>query len=78
MLLGYEGKNFLVIEDVIVKREYRGLGIGSELMKCIDEFAIKSNCGYSILVSKAYRKKAHTFYEKSGFTEDVRGFKKYY
>lgn len=78
MLLGYEGRNFLVIEDVIVKNEFRGLGIGSKLMKSIDEFAVKSNCGYSILVSKAYRKKAHEFYERLGFTEDVRGFKKYY
>lgn len=78
MLLGYEGRNFLVIEDVIVKSEFRGLGIGSKLMKSIDEFAMKSNCGYSILVSKAYMKKAHEFYENLGFTEDVRGFKKYY
>lgn len=78
MVLALDGGRFLAIEDVIVKDGLRGKGIGKELMKAIDEFAIKNNCVYSIVVSSGYRKGAHKFYESVGFTEDVKGFRKGY
>ncbi|GKX67412.1 GNAT family N-acetyltransferase [Inconstantimicrobium mannanitabidum] len=78
MVLALDGGRFLVIEDVIVKDGLRGKGIGKELMKAIDEFAIKNNCVYSIVVSSGHRKGAHKFYESVGFTEDVKGFRKGY
>lgn len=78
MTLAMEGKNFLVIEDVIVRDGLRGKGIGKSLMKAADDFALETNCLYSILVSSGFRKDAHKFYEKSGYTEDVRGFRKFY
>lgn len=70
--------SFLVIEDVIVKEGIRGKGIGRQLMGALDEFAKRNNCAYAILVSSAHRKAAHKFYEKSGFVDDVRGFRKLY
>lgn len=70
--------SFLVIEDVIVKDGLRGKGIGRELMKSLDEFAKRKHCAYAILVSSAYRKEAHKFYENAGFTDSVRGFRKVY
>lgn len=76
--LACEGKNFLVIEDVIVKEGLRGRGVGRKLFEYIDEYAIKNNCMYSILVSSDYRKGAHAFYEKMGFADGVRGFRKLY
>ncbi|WP_243430777.1 hypothetical protein DOK78_001834 [Enterococcus sp. DIV2402] len=69
---------FLVIEDVIVKEDTRGKGIGRKLMAALDEFAIGSNCAYAILVSSGHRTVAHQFYENVGFAEDVRGFRKSY
>ena len=72
------GKPFLVIEDVIVDNKVRGKGIGKKLMKTLDKFAKEKHCLYTILVSSAYRKEAHKFYESLGFTEDVRGFRKMY
>ena len=69
---------FLVIEDVIVKEETRGKGVGRQLMMALDDFATKNNCAYAVLVSSGYRKAAHQFYESVGFTEDVRGFRKVY
>lgn len=69
---------FLVIEDVIVKEELRGKGIGQKLMEVLDVFAEKRACAYAILVSSDYRKAAHKFYEKAGFTDGVRGFRKIY
>ena len=70
--------SFLVIEDVIVKEGLRGKGIGRKLMEDLDEFAKSKNCVYAILVSSGHRKAAHQFYEKNGFIDDVRGFRKIY
>lgn len=69
---------FLVIEDVVVREDCRGKGIGKKLMDALDEFALEKKCEYAILVSSGFRKEAHRFYEKQGFTEDVRGFRKGY
>ena len=72
------GKNFLVIEDVIVKEECRNMGIGKMLFHALDEYAVRHNCKYAILVSSGFRVGAHAFYEKMGFVEEVRGFRKGY
>lgn len=69
---------FLVIEDVVVREDCRGKGIGKVLMDELDRFALENKCEYAILVSSGFRKEAHKFYEKQGFTEDVRGFRKGY
>jgi GNAT superfamily N-acetyltransferase len=69
---------FLVIEDVIVREGTRGKGIGRKLMESLDDFAIKNNCAYAILVSSGHLKEAHNFYKNVGFTEHVAGFRKVY
>lgn len=69
---------FLVIEDVVVKESTRGQGVGAKLMTALDGFAQEKDCAYAMLVSSGFRKEAHRFYEKQGFTEDVRGFRKWY
>ena len=68
--------SLLVIEDLIVSESLRGSGIGTALMSAIHEFGRESGCEYAILVSSGFRKQAHRFYEKMGYTEDVRGFRK--
>lgn len=70
------GGNFLVIEDLIVREDLRGGGIGTRLMAAIDDFGRTQGCEYALLVSSGFRKRAHAFYEKIGYTEDVRGFRK--
>ena len=42
----------------------------------IETYAKEQQCVYSILVSSGFRKEAHLFYEKIGYTEDVKGFRK--
>lgn len=72
------GGNFLVVEDFVVREDLRGKSIGTKLMARLDAFAIEKNCIYAILVSSGFRKDAHRFYEKCGFYDDVRGFRKNY
>ena len=68
--------SFLAIEDLIVREELRGSGIGTKLMAAIHEFGKTAGCGYAILVSSGFRKQANKFYKNMGYTEDVRGFRK--
>lgn len=68
--------SFLAIEDLIVREDLRGNGIGRALMASVHEFGKTAGCGYAILVSSGFRKQAHHFYETIGYTEDVRGFRK--
>ena len=70
------GGNFLVIEDLVVSESSRGAGIGTDLMAAVEAFGRQAACDYAILVSSGFRKRAHHFYEKMGYTEDVRGFRK--
>lgn len=68
--------SFLAIEDLIIRDDLRGNGIGTKLMAAIHKFGKNAGCSYAILVSSGFRKRAHHFYEKIGYTEDVRGFRK--
>lgn len=69
---------FMVVENVVVKEEHRGKHIGSRLFAEIDRYAREQKCQYSILVSSAFRKEAHAFYEAVGYTDEVVGFRKVY
>ncbi len=68
--------SFLAVEDLIVAETLRGSGIGTQLMAALDDFGRGAGCSYVVLVSSGFRKRAHRFYEKIGYTEDVRGFRK--
>ena len=71
-------EDFLAIEDVVVQTGLTGRGVGAMLMAAADDFAREKGCSYAILVSSGFRKDAHRFYEKQGYEEDVRGFRKSY
>lgn len=69
---------FLVIENVVVDSSCRKQGVGRRIFEALDDFAKENHCQYALLVSSGFRKVAHCFYEAMGYTEDVRGFRKYY
>jgi ribosomal protein S18 acetylase RimI-like enzyme len=72
-----ECRPFMVIEDVIVDREFRQQGIGSALMRAVEAYAISRNCNYIIFVSERERTDALPFYRSLGYEPDsYRGFKK--
>ncbi len=68
---------FLVIENLIVRSDCRGTGIGHLLMEHAEKRARRHGCGYTMLVSDARRERAHRFYRSLGYTEE-KGFKKYF
>lgn len=73
-----ECQPFVVIENLIVGRNARGLGVGKLLVSGIEAWARERNCYYITFTSLAKRKSAHDFYEKIGYPKGVvEGFKKY-
>ena len=72
-----ECRPFMVLENVIVDREFRQQGIGSALMREIEAYANSRNCNYIIFVSESERTDALPFYRSLGYaTDSYRGFKK--
>lgn len=69
---------FMVVENVIVKKDCRRGGVGRMIFERLDKFAEENECEYSILVSSGFRKEAHKFYERMGYIDGVKGFRKVY
>lgn len=68
---------FLVVEDVIVSKQHRRMGIGTMLIKKIEEIARSKNCENMIFVTESNRDDAVAFYTSLGFEHDkYYGFKK--
>ena len=70
-------KSFLVIENVIVDKKFHGKQVAQRLFEELERWAKEKECYYAILVSGMIRERAHSFYEKMGFTKET-GFRKYY
>lgn len=69
--------SFLVIEALIVDKEYRGRGISKQMLLELEDRAKGLGCSYIILVSGKQRKEAHKLYEALGYGEDeAKGFRK--
>lgn len=60
---------FGLLEDVYVDENYRGQGVGSELVKKVIEMAKEKNCYKIIATSRTSRAKVHEFYKRLGFEE---------
>lgn len=59
------GSRVMHIEDVVVDREYRGMGLGSMLLNSLKKISEERGCYKMILdCSNEYR----SFYEKNGFS----------
>ena len=55
------------IEDIVVKKEFRGKGLGKQIIEHLKKVANLSNC-YKIILSCS--KKNKFFYEKCGFKNE--------
>ena len=69
---------FMVVEDMVVDQVYRRRGIGSMLMRSIEQEARLNSCSYIMLVTDASRREALGFYEYLGYHPNrYRACKKY-
>ena len=58
---------FLVVENLVVDKESRGMRIGRALMDTVIERAREKTCSQVILVTESHRQDACKFYESIGF-----------
>ncbi|MCR4325350.1 MAG: GNAT family N-acetyltransferase [Patescibacteria group bacterium] len=61
------GRNFGLVEDVVVSSEYRGQGLGKRLMRAVIAAGRKRKLSYLFLTSKPARVSANMLYKKLGF-----------
>ncbi|MEK7436187.1 MAG: GNAT family N-acetyltransferase [Pseudomonadota bacterium] len=70
-------KPFMVVEDLIVHMNQRRSGVGSGLMRKLEEVAIEIDCCQVIFVTEAERTEACRFYRTLGYEfVPYRGFKR--
>ena len=58
------------IENVVTDKEYRRLGLASQVLDMAIAFAKDCHCYKVILQSASFRKEAHQFYKNLGFDGD--------
>lgn len=65
--LAHKGTPSGIVEDVAVRSEWQGKGIGKQMMKYAIERCKEAGCYKIALSSNSIRKSAHRFYESLGF-----------
>jgi len=63
------------LEEVVVKLEYRGKGIGTMLMKSVKDYCKRNNIKMIKVMCGKQLKESHKFYEKNGFKYLDRGYR---
>lgn len=66
LLESYPVKEGSILE-LIVSEKTRGSGVGSELMKVMEDYFLREGCKFSRVECFAPNIDAHTFYEKCGY-----------
>lgn len=68
---------FLIMEDLVVDKKYRRMGIGKALIAELEKRAKEWNCSQILFITEAERKGAISFYENLGYNSKTHiGFKK--
>lgn len=69
---GKNNKKILYIDDLCVDSEHQNLGVGSEIMKYLKEFAIENDFDRIQLNVWEFNINAYEFYEKLGYSTQRR------
>ena len=64
-----------LLENVHIRSDHRGSGLGTEMVTWAIERCREAGCGVVQLTSNKLRLDAHRFYEKLGFAKTHEGFK---
>lgn len=67
--LGHQGAKIAVAENMIISQEFRGQGMGKQLMQFVMARAEEEKCYKLMLSSNKKRTLAHKFYEQLGFEQ---------
>ncbi|KAJ8390615.1 hypothetical protein AAFF_G00102210 [Aldrovandia affinis] len=59
----------LYLEDFYVMKEYRGYGIGSEILKKLSETAVKTRCSSMHFIVAEWNKPSIEFYKRRGASD---------
>ena len=65
--LAHRGEPSAIIEDVVIRKDLQGRGIGKEMMKKAMNLCSEKGCYKMVLSSNLSREVAHRFYESLGF-----------
>lgn len=82
LLIGLNGafsnSKFAILENFIVKKEYRHRGIGTHVLHEIELFCLENGCTKIMMLSGKMNTEAHSIIRKAGFDDSLSlGFKKY-
>lgn len=69
--------NFACIGDVVIDKNYRGLGIGKKIVKRLIELAREKKVDCVCLTSNPKRIEANALYQKLGFKKDEQKTNRY-
>lgn len=64
-----------LLEDVYVDKNYRGNGLGKEIVRNVISFAREAGCYKIIATSRTGREKVHKLYADLGFSEYGKEFR---
>ena len=66
------------LENFVIDQEQQGKGYGTMLARYVERFCLQADCSKIMLLSNSKRSEAHTFFEKQGFSSELKkGFVKY-
>lgn len=72
--LAHRGEPSSIVEDVVVRSDLQGKGIGGEMMQFAMKVSRQKGCYKMVLSSHLRRENAHRFYESLGFTKHGHSF----
>jgi GNAT superfamily N-acetyltransferase len=73
--LPYFGMKRGLLENVHIRADQRGSGLGTQMLEWAIERCREAGCGLVQLTSNKVRLDAHRFYERLGFVKSHEGFK---
>ncbi len=74
--LAFDCKKYMVFDYLVVDKNYRRQGVAKCLISYLIDYAKKHNLESIWFCSSASKTEAHLFYQKMGFDDPVKGFRK--
>jgi len=74
----YRYQPYAILENFVIDEGQQGKSYGKMLMRCVEHFCVEADCSKIMLLSNSIRSEAHGFFEKQGFSSNLKkGFVKY-